>query len=83
MSDAPRHPDLLDAAGAIVYLRLDAACASVEAARRRLGVLARSGEIHPLRLGKADLFARPDLDAFVQRQIDALLIRNAPPGANT
>jgi hypothetical protein len=74
MSDVPRHPDVLTAQQAVSYLHLDHAAGSPEAALRLLQRLTGEGRIHPLRWAKTHLYARPDLDAFVSAEVQALAL---------
>lgn len=65
----PHHPDLLDDEQAIHYLRLNAVTADMPAAKRLLSRLVGQGAIHPIKWSKEYLYARPDLDAMVEREI--------------
>jgi hypothetical protein len=66
------HPDVLTAAEAVAYLRLDAVAPTEQSALGTLARLTRQGHLHPLRWAKEHLYAKPDLDAFVARSIAAL-----------
>lgn len=66
------HTDVLTAAEAVVYLRLDKACPSLDAARKLLGRLSQDKRITPLRWGKESLYSRQNLDRFVAAETAAL-----------
>jgi hypothetical protein len=72
MTEPRRHPDVLTDAEAAAYLRLIDVADSPAGALRVLERLRGQGRIHALKWAKGFLYAKPDLDAFVEAEIAAL-----------
>jgi len=66
----PRHPDVLTAAEAVTYLRLDEACPTLAAAHALLDRLCQRGELAGIMWGQKRLYARAQLDALLARSIE-------------
>lgn len=74
------HQDLFNSAQAIAYLRLDACSESSESAKRLLHRFATEGRLKPIRWAKTYLWSKPDLDAFVARELGSLQ-QDHPPAS--
>ncbi len=70
-TDPPRvAPTLMTAEEAAIYLRLSDGGRDVADALTSLHYLVREGRIRPCRVGRANRYARAELDRFIQEQTE-------------
>ena len=67
----PTHPDVLTAAEAVRYLRIDEATPTQAAAHALLDRLVQHGQLAGLTWAARRLYSRPQLDAMLARSIEA------------